>query len=458
MPETNYKKLYKQSKLENLKLKQKLEIASMKQEKTDERMSVQYELIDDLKNKIERLEAQLRKYDNANTPPSKKYPARSTGQPDDAKTKRRRGGQNGHPGRTAKPKPTEFETHKPKECPDCGSEDLEVTGAGQRTITERRKTIETVTTQHTMNTCRCSRCGLEGIVAEAAGVPRQGGYGPGVVSDVAASWESRMPVKMISGNSRRDIGLHLSAGAVSNILRRLGGRLDEPAGAILASLAAAKILHIDETSYRLNGRTVWVWILQNPATGETFFVVRPSRGADVLNSVIPGFRGTIVCDGWRAYSRFRIQRCWAHIMRELKYVVKLNPDDGEAARMLKRLRWIYKDAKRRRPKRDRQRDHGLLAARTRRLVDRYWGKDICQPFLVKLKNALPDLFRFVLNPRIPPTNNAAERGLREIIVHRKIRGQMKSDDTPAVMGSIFTCFTTWKNRGLDHLAEMAKYL
>lgn len=30
--------------------------------------------------------------------------------------------------------------------------------------------------------------------------------------------------------------------------------------------------------------------------------------------------------------------------------------------------------------------------------------------------------------------------------------------TPAVMGDTFTCFTTWKNRVLDHLAEMAKYL
>ena len=442
MPETDYKKLYKQAKLENLKLKQKLEL--------------QDRLIDDLKNKMERLEARLRKYDNANTPPSKKYPARNSEQPGDAKTERMQGGQKGHPGKTSKPRPTKFETHTPEKCPGCGSEDLTVTDTKQQITTDRRRIIEVATTQHTIHTCRCGGCGLGGIKTE--GVPGRGGYGPGVVSDVTAAWESRMPVRMISQNSERDIGVPLSTGAVSNILKRTGEGLRAPAAGILASLAAAKILHIDETSYRLSGKTVWVWIIQNPATGDAFFVIRPSRGRKVLEEVIPGFKGTIVCDGWRAYSKFRIQRCWAHIIRELKYVAKLNPDDKEAAHMLKLLRRIYEDAKRRRPKSDRRRDHGLLAARTKRLIDKYWGSDTCQSFLVKLRNALPDLFRFVLNPRIPPTNNAAERGLREIVIHRKIRGQMKSDDTPTVMGNIFTCFTTWKNRGLDHLAEMAKYL
>ena len=71
---------------------------------------------------------------------------------------------------------------------------------------------------------------------------------------------------------------------------------------------------------------------------------------------------------------------------------------------------------------------------------------------------MPHPFTFVLDPCVPPTNNATERCLREIAVHRKIRGGVKSTNTPDVMGNIFTCITTWKGRGLDHLAEMAKYL
>ena len=54
---------------------------------------------------------------------------------------------------------------------------------------------------------------------------------------------------------------------------------------------------------------------------------------------------------------------------------------------------------------------------------------ILEKFMIKLRNAGSDLFRFVLDPTIPPTNNAAERGLREIVVHRKIRGSIRAEET-----------------------------
>ncbi len=78
-------------------------------------------------------------------------------------------------------------------------------------------------------------------------------------------------------------------------------------------------------------------------------------------------------------------------------------------------------------------------------------------FMGKLGRALPDLFRFVLDPSIPPTNNAAERGLREIVVHRKMRGGIRAEGTMEWMGNLFTCVSTWKNRGLDYLQEIARY-
>lgn len=59
--------------------------------------------------------------------------------------------------------------------------------------------------------------------------------------------------------------------------------------AILAALVVADILHIDEASYRLNGKTVWAWMLLNPKTGETFFVMCPDRGANVLDLILSKF-------------------------------------------------------------------------------------------------------------------------------------------------------------------------
>ena len=78
--------------------------------------------------------------------------------------------------------------------------------------------------------------------------------------------------------------------------------------------------------------------------------------------------------------------------------------------------------------------------------------------MTKLANALPNLFRFVTDPSIPATNNAAERGLRELVVHRKVRGSIRSEKTMDWMANIFTCVTTWKARGADYMAQVTAYV
>ena len=75
----------------------------------------------------------------------------------------------------------------------------------------------------------------------------------------------------------------------------------------------------------------------------------------------------------------------------------------------------------------------------------------------KIGNTGSDLFRFVLDPRIPPTNNAAERGLREIVVHRKIRGGIRAKETMTWMANFFSRITVWKDKKLAYLTEIAKY-
>ena len=76
----------------------------------------------------------------------------------------------------------------------------------------------------------------------------------------------------------------------------------------------------------------------------------------------------------------------------------------------------------------------------------------------KLDRAAGDLFEFVVDPRIPPTNNIAERGLREIVVHRKIRGAIRAAETMEWMGYLFTCVKTWEAQGKDYREELAKYV
>ncbi|MCE2499092.1 MAG: transposase [Nitrosopumilaceae archaeon] len=91
------------------------------------------------------------------------------------------------------------------------------------------------------------------------------------------------------------------------------------------------------------------------------------------------------------------------------------------------------------------------------MINRYRGHPALGKCMEKLGRALPDMFRFVLDPRIAQDNNAAERQLRELVVHRKVRGSIRSADTMDWMGALFTCVGTWKGRGLDYTEELARY-
>ena len=99
-----------------------------------------------------------------------------------------------------------------------------------------------------------------------------------------------------------------------------------------------------------------------------------------------------------------------------------------------------------------------LRKRVSRIISRYADHPVLEKFMTTLSNALPSLFRFVIDPAIPATNNAAERALRELVVHRKVRGSIRSVKTMDWLANLFTCVTTWKARGIDYAAQMARYI
>ena len=103
----------------------------------------------------------------------------------------------------------------------------------------------------------------------------------------------------------------------------------------------------------------------------------------------------------------------------------------------------------------------LWASKARFLIaDHVYGENpVPNHFLtVKLRNAERDLFLYVVDPRVASTNNAAERGLREPVVHRKVRESIRSEETMKWWGNLFTSVMTWRVRNVDIHEELAKYV
>ena len=89
---------------------------------------------------------------------------------------------------------------------------------------------------------------------------------------------------------------------------------------------------------------------------------------------------------------------------------------------------------------------------------------LCAPYLAdtqapqrvlceRIVKHVADLFVFVEDPTVPPTNNAAERSLRHLVTARKISGGTRSAAGTATRMTLATLFGTWRLQGLDPLAE-----
>ena len=63
------------------------------------------------------------------------------------------------------------------------------------------------------------------------------------------------------------------------------------------------------------------------------------------------------------------------------------------------------------------------------IIKRYRrGDNIMKKFGKKLKNALDDLFTFVMYSGVPSTNNDTENSVRKCVMYGNVRGQIKSKD------------------------------
>ncbi len=116
-------------------------------------------------------------------------------------------------------------------------------------------------------------------------LPRRGELGKRIISRVFENFLDRMPNRLNARSITKHCR-HVSSGTIHNILSGVGMNLGQPAEAIALLLLNAGILNIDETSIRLKGKLVWVWIFYDPMTGDCLYVLRASRGRDVLHEIL----------------------------------------------------------------------------------------------------------------------------------------------------------------------------
>ena len=118
--------------------------------------------------------------------------------------------------------------------------------------------------------------------------------------------------------------LQLTPGALIQMWYRLQEILFSWYHQIQAEALTSAVLHGDETGWRVDGKTHWLWCFGNDDL--TYYLIDKSRGSPALAKFFTTeFNGTLVTDFWGAYNAVACedrQMCLVHLLRELKQTEK----------------------------------------------------------------------------------------------------------------------------------------
>ncbi len=126
------------------------------------------------------------------------------------------------------------------------------------------------------------------------------------------------------------LGFTVSAGGLTQAWKNLAMLLENQYDAIGQIIRTSAVLYADETGWRINGMSCWLWAF---ATRQyCYYLIDPRRGAAVVKHVVKQvlgtlFPGILITDFWGAYNAIETlarQRCYFHRFTELLKVDKLN--------------------------------------------------------------------------------------------------------------------------------------
>ena len=262
---------------------------------------------------------------------------------------------------------------------------------------------------------------------------------------------------------RTQFSLGVTPSAITQALHRVARQAHPTYAALCATIRGSPMVVPDETSWKVNGRSHWLWAFATPTA--TAYAIRRGRGfADAAAMLGADFRGTLVRDGWCAYKAFHHaahQSCLAHLLRHSREVVADHPRVAWPARVHRLL--LRALALRRR------RDEGVVSAQgaaiarghlIRQLLatlERPGRTPALQRFARHLTTELPAIFSFLFDPTLDATNWRAEQALRPAVVNRKVCGGNRSArgaDTQQVLTSVIRTAHQQHLSATDVLVEL----
>ena len=418
----------------------------------------------ELKKRIEELERLLGiNSKNSSKPPSSDPPGMSAAQP--KRRRKKRGARKGHEPHLRELLPQEFvKEHfhlKPEMC-TCGSTNLEETSEEPlRHQVIDIPPIKPEVTEYIQHISRCRDCG-ELVYRPLPDDIRRRHFGAGVLAMVAIltgrlNTSKRKALAMMN----EVFSIPMSLGGLSNCEGQVTDILEQPYDDAAEHIREQDIGHADETSWpRGNKKKGWLWTFC--CVTAALFMVHANRSQKAARKLMGDFNGKLVTDRYGAYNFYQLIRqiCWAHLKRDFKAVSESKGELGQIgyelyglAKNILKLRKRVRDGtlqwetfQRRMPELQKRVESLLKDGAS--FDGKLGGK--CRKILKHKKY----LWTFVQDQRVEPTNNFAERIVRQGVLWRKSSFGTQSERGARYVERVLTVCATCRLQG----RSVIKYL
>ena len=218
--------------------------------------------------------------------------------------------------------------------------------------------------------------------------------------------------------------LNISKGMINRLSREFAGKTEKEQKEAFSRLLSCPVMHADCTNAKVNGNHAYVYVCAAP-DGEVLYQAREKKGHEgVRGTPVEDYHGILVHDHETTFYHYgrEHQECLAHILRYLKGSMENEPERGWNRRMHELVREMIHE-------RNTSGEAGCSREKAEKFREKYleilkgareeyeeipagdYYREGYNLFLRMEKYASSHLL-FLEDPRVPATNNEAERLLR----------------------------------------------
>jgi len=353
------------------------------------------------------------------------------------KSKRKPGGQPGHPPRLKQLLPLErvkeIIPFVPEQCQHChaalpaqaGPDDPEPT---RFQVIELPKIVaDVIEYQGQARTCPCCGEVTRAVIPQEV---RDHSVGPRLTATLSYfSGCHGMSKRAVEEVADTVFAAPVALGTVVNLEQEVSAALAPAHTEALLTVRGADVKNADETSWKLAGKLRWLWGAATRTVAA--FIIHPRRSAAGLTALLgEQIHGILCSDRWSVYKRVAAtcrQLCWAHLKRDFQKIVDRGGPTQEVGRV--GLRIVRKVFAAWHAFREGQVTRAQLQAQLEPVINKMnrvllegalLGEDATVAQFCENVLALePALWTFVSTEGVEPTNNFMERLLRRAVLWRK---------------------------------------